>query len=530
MTSDLMRIAEDSTRGGFFLVSGAFIATVVSAITTIFVGRFLGPELYGQYALSIVIPQMLLLFASFGIDQGVVKYTASLRAEGKIGHAAKIIKHGMLLRASTGLVFFLLNFALADFLAATLLNRPDLGFYIRVTSISIIFQVVGTTATSAYLGLDKTQCSAVITNIQATSKAVISIALILLGFSVAGAVLGYVASYIIGGVVGSSILLLILRKSGENIDGNVNFTQSFKTFTSYGIPLYVSQILVGFIYSYQNLMLAIFATNVDVGNFKAAANFVTLITVVSIPITTALFPAFSKLNSTMNEKTKTFFKFANKYTTLLIVPIATLLIIFSKEIVQIIYGSTYQAAAFFLSIYCLLYFLVGLGYLNLTSLFNGLGETRITLKTSLITLLAILILSPLLTKAYGVPGLLAALLSANAASTCYSMYVAKRNFQIEFDTKSLIKIYLIGMVSTIPSLLLLQISLLPRLINVAVGGLLYFAIYITLTPITGIVNNSELKTATQIIQKIKPLALIIAPLLKYQEKILNRQKSTTKPF
>ena len=526
MTSDLIRIAEDSARGGFFLVSGTFTATIIFAITAILVGRFLGPELYGQYSLSLVIPEMLFIFADFGISAGIVKFVASLRAEGKISRAAKIIKHATLLRASTGLVFFLLNFALADFLAAVLLNRPDLGFYIRVASISKIFYVAYTIATSAYLGLDKMQYSALTANIQAISKAVISIGLVLLGFSVAGAVLGYVAGYIIAGVFASIILLLILRKyarENRNNDDNASFTQTFKTLMSYGIPLYIAGILAGFVGPYQNFMLAIFTTDVDIGNLRAAANFMALITVVSMPITTALFPAFSKLNSAINEKTTTFFKFANKYTTLLIVPIATLLVVFSKEIVQIIYGSTFQAAAFYLSIYCLLYFLVGLGYLNLTSLFNGLGETRITLKASLITLLSILTLSPLLANAYGVPGVIVALISAHAASTCYGMYVAKRKFKIEFDTKSLIKIYVIGVASTVPPLLILQVSPLPRLVNVTVGGLLYLFAYTTLAPVTKTVNNSELKTAAEIVQKIKPLAPIIKPLLRYQEKILNRQ-------
>lgn len=530
MTTDLTRIAEDSARGGFFLASGSFISTVILALTAILVGRLLGPELYGEYALSFVITEMLYVFADFGISAGVVKYSASLRAEGKISRAAKMIKHAMILKAATGLALFILNFALADFFAATLFNRPELGFYIRIVSVSIIFQVVCSVATSAYLGLDKTHYSALTSNLQAVSKAIISIALVLLGFSVAGAVLGHVAGYIIAGVSCLSILLLILRKSAENSDDNIGFTQTFKTLVSYGIPLYLSAILGGFVYPYQNFILAIFTTNVDIGNLKAASNFYALITVVSAPITTALFPAFSKLDSTMSDKIKTFFKFANKYTTILIVPIATLLIIFSKEIIQIIYGSTYQTAALFLSIHCLLYFLVGLGFLSLTSLFNGLGKTRITLKTSLIALLTVLTLSPILAMAYGVPGIIVAGISAVAASTCYGMYVAKRNFKIEFDTKSIVKIYLIAIASTVPSLLLLQTSTLPSLINVIVGGLLYLAIYVTLAPIAGVVNKSELKTLAEVVQRIKFLAPIIKPLISYQEKILNRQQRTTKPI
>jgi len=34
MTSELFKIAEDSARGGFFLISGSILATIISAIST----------------------------------------------------------------------------------------------------------------------------------------------------------------------------------------------------------------------------------------------------------------------------------------------------------------------------------------------------------------------------------------------------------------------------------------------------------------------------------------------------------------
>ena len=59
MSDELTKVAEDSARGGFFLISGTAIATVIMAIASILIARFLGPELYGQYALILVIPQLL---------------------------------------------------------------------------------------------------------------------------------------------------------------------------------------------------------------------------------------------------------------------------------------------------------------------------------------------------------------------------------------------------------------------------------------------------------------------------------------
>ncbi len=518
MADELIKVAEDSTRGGFFLISGTALSTVIMAIASILIGRLLGAELYGQYALALVVPQLLFLLTDFGINQGIIKYAASHRAKGEKDHAAKIIKHGTLFRILIGILISATTFALAD-LFAVFINRPNLSPYIRILSISIVFQVIFTASNSAFVGLDKTEYNALTKNIQAIAKATLSVALVLLGFSVTGAVIGYIGGYLIAGVIAAGILFFkLLKPSGNNPKDSL--TQNLKTLTRYGFPLYISVLLTGFLPLYQNLILAYFTTNPDIGNFKAATNFIALISVVSLSITTALLPAFSKLNSSTTEKIKSFFKLANKYTCLLIVPTTTLIIIYSKEIVQIIYGSTFQSASLYLAIYSLLYFLVAIGYLNLKSLFNGLGETRITLKITLVNCLTFTILSPILTLTSSVPGLIAASLFSNTIATSYASHIARKNFKIEFATSSITKIYLISAISSILPLLMLHFTNLPEILNVAIGGLLYLFTYTTLTPLTKIVTKSELQTATQITQKIPSLTFILEPLLRYQQKLL----------
>jgi O-antigen/teichoic acid export membrane protein len=431
----------------------------------------------------------------------------------------QLIKYGMIFRALVGTLIFIVNFVFAEGFATILLSRPDLAFYIRIASFSVIFQIIFTTATSAFVGLDRTEYNALTTSIQAVAKSIISVALVLLGLSVAGALVGHVVGYTTAGILGTVMLFILLKKHLKTEDKS-GFTHNIKTLMNYGVPLYISALLTGFIIPYENLILAIFTSDADVGNFKAATNFVTLITLLSVPITTALIPAFSKLNSTLNEQTKNFFKLANKYTALLIVPTACLIMIFSSEIVEIIYGSIYQSAALYLSIYCSLYFLTGIGYLTLASLFNGLGETKIVFKTSLIQVSMFAILAPLMTRTYSVPGLIIAFLISNAAGAAYGCYIARTKFKIEFAMKSIIRIYSVSLIAGIPVILYLQFAAMPGLLSVIVGGVLYLFAYMTLIPIARIITLSELEKADQILQKIKLLKNIVTPLIKYQKIIL----------
>jgi O-antigen/teichoic acid export membrane protein len=516
----VVKIAEDSARSSFFLIVGSLLSTVISAASTILIGRFLGPELYGQYALAITVPQLLFLFADIGINQGLIKFSASLRSKGETSQLVPLIKHGLVFKVLIGLIISVANFAFSGYFASYLLNRPDLEPYIRIASISIIFQVIATTASSSFVGLDRTQFNALTTNLQAIAKVVISLALVLLGLGVAGAVTGFVVGYVIAGIAGIALLFAVLHSHTKK-DVENHFIEDLKILTSYGLPLYVSVLLTGFVLPYQNLILALFTSDADVGYFKAAANFVTLITVLSIPITTALLPAFSKLDSTTRGKIKDFFKLANKYTALLIVPSALIILVFSRDIVLVVYGPTFEAASLYLSTSMILYFLVGIGYLTLASLFNGLGETRLVLRTTLVNFIIFLILTPLLTQNYSVQGLIIAFLASNAAGAFYGFYLARNRFSIEFARRAIVKIYIASLVSTLPALMFLYASPLPRMINVAAGVVLYLLTYITMIPMLKAITFYELETLAIILKGIRPLNKITKPLLDYEKRILD---------
>jgi O-antigen/teichoic acid export membrane protein len=62
---------------------------------------------------------------------------------------------------------------------------------------------------------------------------------------------------------------------------------------AYGLPLYLSNTLNSFAATLRGVILAYFTTNFLIGNFNTAMNFTVLITLISSPIATALFPAFS---------------------------------------------------------------------------------------------------------------------------------------------------------------------------------------------------------------------------------------------
>lgn len=532
MEDDLNKVIEDSTRGSFFLMSGSALSNVIMAIGSIIVARLLTDVGYGQYTLALVVPQLLFLFADLGINQGIMRFVSNLRTKGEGYKAASLIKYSFLLKALTGVAMMIINYVFAETLASGLLQRPELTFYIQISSFAIFFQVIFSTAYSAFVGLDRTEFSALTLNMQAVTKTVVSILLVVLGLGVAGALMANVVAYLIASIGGVALLFFLMRRSMRVIDSDPKVSHGIPTLLRYGAPLYVSSLLlVGLVPFYQGFLLANFATDAAVGNYKAAVNFATLMTVLSVPITTAMLTGVSKLDSSGMRRIKVFYRLANKYSSLLVLPLMVLIITYSTEIVHIVYGADFQLAPLYLAIYCLIYLQVGLGSLTLTSLYNGLNDTRTTLVISLITFLALLVASPVMTIMWGVPGLIGAFVLATALGTLYGALRGKQKFGLRLcgiEVSIVARIYAVSIVSAVPSLLLTRFAGLSTIPSFVLGAAVYLLTYVTLIPLARVVVPSEVRSLNGIVAKVRPVGIVARPILKYVEKVLNFRNGRSK--
>ncbi|MCW4024992.1 MAG: flippase [Candidatus Bathyarchaeota archaeon] len=532
MTTDISQVTEDSARGSFFLFSGATLASIILAVSAILMGRFLGPELYGQYNLVLVVPMLLALLTDLGMNAGVTKFAASLRTEGKSERIPAIIKYSLIFRLAIGITVSIFSIVFANYFAL-LINRPDFVFFIQIASLSVVFQVFFTTANSAFVGLDQSEYSALNTTIRAVLTTILQVALVLFSFSVTGALIGFVGGFLIASIVGSAILFIkFLKPNKRSIKrgiANENGRQILLLLAKYGMPVYVSVVLVGFFPLYQQVILAFFTSDVAIGNFRAAYNFVALLTILSASLTTAFLPAFSKLESARPEVISTFFNKANKYTCLIVIPITISVIIFSGPIVNLIYGATYTSAALYLSLNCSVFLLAIIGSLTLMSVFNGIGKTRLTMNMTLINFVLLLVLSPPLAALYDVVGVIVAFLVSTIVASVYAAIVAIRQLKIKFSFGPDLRIYLISLLSAVPPLVLLVFLSLNFIAVLLIGGLMYLIIFITLMPIMGIVNEAEIESLEKVTGKLPLVRFIARPLFGYQHKIFNTLYGSNNP-
>lgn len=528
MSIDLETIAKDSARGSFFLVSGSVLATVIQAIGVFLVARLLGPELYGVYTLSLVVPTLLLQVIDFGVNQGLLRFSARLRVEGETRQIASLVRNAFSFKLIVGLIISCFTILFSDYFATYAVNRPDLSMYIRLASLTVLFHAILDTSTSVFIGMDNAEYCTLVWNVQASAKTALSILLVFLGFGVLGAVTGFVVGALTAGILGTALLYSKIYKSlNSSIETGNSFKKSLKFLIGYSYPIYISALFFSIIPQLQSVILSMFASDADIGNFRAASNFVALISILILPISTVLFPAFSKFDKE-SEEIRKFFSLSTMYATLLIVPAVTITAIFSKEFVDVIYGSQWTLAPAFLSLNVLLYLFVGLGYQIQTSFFNGIDETFTTLKIGLTTFLLFIFLSPFLTRYFSVQGMILATLVSSLLATIYGTYMAESKFKVKLYYKKLLLIYSAAAFSAVPALLVQKLIHTSSIIEIIIAGLVYLLFYITLLPLLHVMTKQEIRNVEQITERIPLVKPFIVMLMRYQYKIAARLENEPK--
>jgi O-antigen/teichoic acid export membrane protein len=518
---ELTAIAQKAARGGVFLFIGYASSTVILAVGMIMVARLLGPSSYGLYTLATVVPLLLVPLSDVGMNFALVRLPARLIAVGDYARASAVIRLGFLLKLSVSVVAFIFCYVGSDLIAAVVLNRPGLAPFLRIASMIIVFQAMFDGTINSFIGQDLMQYSAIVQIVEATLKGTLGAMLVLIGLGIGGALSGYVLALATAGLTGAVILLTRQVRSSRQLTDSKSM--HFHTLLRYGLPLYVATALSMFLIQYQNIVLAHFASNIEVGNFGATMNFNSFMMILIYPITMAMFPMFSKMDVKKRKRDLARgFVLAVKYTSLIMIPASVAVMIFSRNLIYLTYGVSYTFAPQYLVLLSALYLLTVISYLVLDSFLNGVAETRTVLRMSILSVVVYLPLGPLLVWFLGPYGLLITYILCNAVSTLYGLRRASTILNAHLDLKASGRIVFAALGAAIPTMVLVQFDRAGvGLINLIVGGVLYLVVYLTLAPILGAVDKQDIANLRTILSKMRIFAKFVDPLFDYEVRLLS---------
>ena len=182
---------------------------------------------------------------------------------------------------------------------------------------------------------------------------------------------------IIAGLIGLALVWTQYKNLPKLNNVKLEIKAYTKTMLAYGTPLSLSTIISGFQSQYYVFLLPIFyvTNNSAIGNYGIASTFVVLIAFFATPITTMLFPAFSKLNPQKDKETlQNVYQFSIKYASLLVVPVAALVMCLAEPAVSTLFGKTYSTAPLFLALLAIIYIFTAFGSLSTGQLHSTVKE------------------------------------------------------------------------------------------------------------------------------------------------------------
>jgi len=522
------KMGKDSTKGSFHLFIAKIISTIILAISTIFVGRFISDADYGLFVVALIPVSTFLLFQDWGVSTALTKYCAHYRTTGEDLNLRKIIVSGLFFAISTGVFLTILLFLLANFLATTL-GQPDASFLIILGSISILFTGFYTTSQSIFVGFERMGLTGVTMFCQAAVYTILSPILVFLGYGGLGLMISFALSYIIAGVISLLILYFFVFKKLKSVQLNkFEILKNLKTLLRFGIPVAIALLVSGIATQFYSFMMAYYVNVALIGQYKIATNFAVFITFFTVPISTVLFPTFSKIDSkSEGNLLKTVYSSSIKYTALFSLPATIAMIVLSEPIINTLYGDKWIYSPFFLSLEIIQFLFIAIGAITNSTLLQGLGETKLVMKLRILSLLVGIPLAFILIPFFGIVGLIITILVGAWPSIFAGIYWIWRHYQMKADYLSSAKIFISSLIAGAITFIFITIFTASTWILLTFGALLFLVTYIIVVPIIGAINQTDINNLRFLFSSLGFISKLIDLPLKIIEKILRIKQTSS---
>lgn len=465
------------------------VVNLLGFISTFIIARFMGPTALGVIAYNLSLVSVLSIFSDLGFGQAHVK---------RISEGGDIEK-------KTGTYLFIriiltIFFTLSTILFLFLSKGKDINIPIFILIfLSVIINQFSQFATATFQGLQKTILNNLPILFGRLAKTVLTLIVVLFSLGT----LGLAITYALESLVVLIISIILFRKVVKKIVINKDY---LKSYTGFALPLAgitISSYLIG---NADKLLIKNFWDVKEVGLYFGVQSLMSFPQSVSNALMTIFFPRASELLKKNDiNLLNLHLKDAIKYLSIIIFPICSLLILYSKEIPLIIFGSYYPQASGIMIVGSLTALTITL-IRPYSNILYALEKGK-TMFVSSVVCLIVLIISDLLLIPESLFGIsLPALKGVGAAIGIFNMWFVNGIF-VAFLVKKHLNIVHLKSVSTvgIASISALGIILLIKnyfplgILGMILGTISFLVLYIILLLIFKIIKIKDLKYFMELI-------------------------------
>jgi O-antigen/teichoic acid export membrane protein len=467
-----VQIINKIVKSGILFLAGYGYNKFAGLLSRLIVAR-LGKEEYGLFTLGFAIFSVSIILALAGMNTGLVRFLSYHRAKDDLAKMKNItataIKACLFLSLGIGCALYLSSGAMAKLF----FHNDKLIPVIKIFSLAIPFCVMTELLLSITIAfqevkyfiftLDFTEC---------TVNLILISVFLMLGLGLRGVLFAFFLSQVL-----SFCLAVYFSK-------NTPFLFSLKTkidweLIRYSWPLGLSNIIWVILFGMDTLMLGYFLDTVQVGIYSAAAIVVLLLFMLPHAISILFLPTITNLYS--QEKDIGFlYKAVSKWLFYFNLPLAVIIICFSKEIIALLFGPPYLAASQAMVILTLGYLFCSFSFIHWRILWLH-KKTLLFFLVNLALLVTNLALNCLLIQRYYLLGAALATTISFSILGFLSAILAHRLSRIRLWDKDYPKAILCAFLGVIALLILKTLKLsgiFHPILNLASMTILFLGIYI----------------------------------------------------
>lgn len=351
----------------------------------VILARLLTPEIFGIMAICMIVIRGIEIFSETGFGAALIHRQKNFEKEKDVAFTLLVIR---------GVLIFFVAFSIAPFVA-TYYEQEVLDPAIKILALTLIFNSFGNINTVKFQKELNFKPISYMEQFSSVFSFVFVVSLAYYFRSIWALVVGH---------VGASVMGLIL--SYLLIPGRPRFSldlQIARELFSYGKFIMGLAIVVFLALEIDNILVGKLLGLTVLGYYVLAFTLANLpATHLSKVISRVLFPTYSELQNDLPALQRAFLA-VYKVIAILIIPIAMVFVVFAPEVITILYGDKWVAAADALRILavfgCLRAFSALAGYL-----FNAVGRPSLTFYLNLVRLVLLLIILIPLTQTFGLVG------------------------------------------------------------------------------------------------------------------------------
>lgn len=484
-----MKSRERTLLNAVFSSVGIYTEYFLGMLASILLARHLGPTDFGVYGLFMWFVMIGMVVTNSGITTGAIKFVAELRGSGRddlITAAVASLRHAQRMHMLVAVVLGAAAYALLRHRLPVDMSLLEFALLLGAMAMRAMYMFNISTAK----GFEAFGATAKVALVAAPLNLLMVIVAALLG----GSVFWFVVVYAVSSVIFLAASHQQVRRLMCDLPRGGTLPEELRQRMRRHLRLVAATVVIGFFIAsdVEILFLTLYDSSRSAGYFKVAYQLATGVTLLVPGVFSALLlPMMAKALSEGARVAGHRFVAVTSYLALLAVPVMAFGVCFAGDVIGLLYGNSYAAAA---PVFAWLVFSCGVGCVTqgATSLLVSADRQQVILLLTIVFGVLKLTLDAVLIAHFHLQGAVAAIVIAGLAGPLTYVAIGVRVGGVPLDWSRLLRIVLAGLLAALLALPVRGLHWAP-LWTILLGGALVVVGYFFSTLLLGCWSASDLE-------------------------------------